>query len=123
MPAAVVTGTQWGDEGKGKIVDLLAAGAVVVVRCHGGNDAGHALVVDGAKTILNLIPAGVLHPGRICVMGPGMVIDPEVLVGEIDALRRRGYLGDDRWLRISEQAHLIMPYHRAIHRAPQPLRA
>ena len=122
MPAAVVTGTQWGDEGKGKIVDLLAADADVVVRFHGGNNAGHTLVVDGQKTILNLIPAGVLHPGRICVMGPGMVIDPEVLVGEIDALRRRGYLGDDRWLRISEQAHLIMPYHRAIDRARERLR-
>jgi len=122
VPAAVVTGTQWGDEGKGKIVDLLAADADVVVRFHGGNNAGHTLVVDGEKTILNLIPAGVLHPGRICVMGPGMVIDPEVLVGEIDALRRRGYLSDDRWLRISEQAHLIMPYHRAIDRARERLR-
>ena len=122
MPAAVVTGTQWGDEGKGKIVDLLAADADVVVRFHGGNNAGHTLVVDGQKTVLNLVPAGVLHPGRICVMGPGMVIDPEVLVGEIDALRRRGYLGDDRWLRISEQAHLIMPYHRAIDRARERLR-
>src|SRR5437867_3894224 len=122
MPAVVVTGTQWGDEGKGKIIDLLAADADVVVRFHGGNNAGHTLVVNGEKTILNLIPAGVLHPGRICVMGPGMVIDPEVLVGEIDALRRRGYLGDDRWLRISEQAHLIMPYHRAIDRARERLR-
>ena len=122
MPAAVVTGTQWGDEGKGKIVDLLAADADVVVRFHGGNNAGQTLVVDGQKTVLNLVPAGVLHPGRICVMGPGMVIDPEVLVGEIDALRRRGYLGDDRWLRISEQAHLIMPYHRAIDRARERLR-
>ncbi|TMA56595.1 MAG: adenylosuccinate synthase [Deltaproteobacteria bacterium] len=122
MPAAVVTGTQWGDEGKGKIVDLLAEDADIVVRFHGGNNAGHTLVVDSQKTILNLVPAGVLHPGRICVMGPGMVIDPEVLVGEIDALRRRGYLGDDRWLRISEQAHLIMPYHRAIDRARERLR-
>jgi len=122
MPATVVIGTQWGDEGKGKVVDLLAADADLVVRFHGGNNAGHTLVVDGKKTILNLVPAGVLHPGRICVMGPGLVIDPEVLVGEIDALRARGYLTDDRWLRISEQAHLIMPYHRAIDHARERLR-
>jgi adenylosuccinate synthase len=122
MPATVVIGTQWGDEGKGKIVDLLAAGADVVVRFHGGNNAGHTLVVNGEKTVLNLIPAGVLHPGRICVMGPGVVIDPAVLTGEIDALRARGYLAEDAWLRISEQAHLIMPYHRAIDRARERLR-
>jgi adenylosuccinate synthase len=122
MPATVVIGTQWGDEGKGKIVDLLAADADVVVRFHGGNNAGHTVVVNGEKTILNLIPAGVLHPGRVCMMGPGVVIDPEVLVGEVDALRARGYLAEDRWLRISEQAHLIMPYHRAIDRARERLR-
>jgi adenylosuccinate synthase len=122
MPATVVIGTQWGDEGKGKLVDLLAADADVVVRFHGGNNAGHTLVVDGRKTILNLVPAGVLHPGRLCMMGPGLVIDPAVLVAEIDALRARGYLSDDRWLRISEQAHLIMPYHRAIDHARERLR-
>src|SRR5438445_232705 len=122
MPATVIIGTQWGDEGKGKVVDLLAAGADVVVRFHGGNNAGHTLVVNGEKTILNLVPAGVLHPGRICMLGPGVVIDPEVLVGEIEAQRKRGYLAEDRWLRISEQAHLIMPYHRAIDRAGERLR-
>jgi adenylosuccinate synthase len=122
MPATVVIGTQWGDEGKGKLVDLLAADADVVVRFHGGNNAGHTLVVDGQKTILNLVPAGVLHPGRLCMMGPGLVIDPAVLVAEIDALRARGYLAEDRWLRISEQAHLIMPYHRAIDHARERLR-
>ena len=122
MAATVVIGTQWGDEGKGKLVDLLAADADVVVRFHGGNNAGHTLVVDGQKTILNLVPAGVLHPGRLCMMGPGLVIDPAVLVAEIDALRARGYLAEDRWLRISEQAHLIMPYHRAIDHARERLR-
>src|SRR5882672_4194715 len=122
MPATLIIGTQWGDEGKGKIVDLLAADADVVVRFHGGNNAGHTLVVNGEKTVLNLIPAGVLHPGRICMVGPGVVIDPEVMVGEIEALRKRGYLTDDRWLRVSERAHLIMPYHRAIDRARERLR-
>src|SRR2546428_7206488 len=122
MPATVVIGTQWGDEGKGKIVDILAADVDIVVRFHGGNNAGHTVVVKGEKTILNLVPAGVLHPGRICMMGPGLVIDPEVLTGEINALRARGYLADDAWLRISEQAHLIMPYHRAIDRARERLR-
>jgi adenylosuccinate synthase len=122
MSATVVIGTQWGDEGKGKLVDILAADADVVVRFHGGNNAGHTLVVDGKKTILNLVPAGVLHPGRLCMMGPGLVIDPAVLVAEIDALRARGYLAEDRWLRISEQAHLIMPYHRAIDHARERLR-
>ncbi len=122
MPATVIVGTQWGDEGKGKVVDLLAADADVVVRFHGGNNAGHTLVVNGEKTVLNLVPAGVLHPGRICVLGPGVVIDPEVLVGEIEGLRARGYLAEDRWFRISAQAHLIMPYHRAIDRARERLR-
>jgi adenylosuccinate synthase len=122
MPATVVIGTQWGDEGKGKIVDLLAARADMVVRFHGGNNAGHTLVVNGEKTVLNLVPAGVLHPGTICVMGPGMVVDPDVLVREIDALRARGYLADDRWLRLSEQAHLILPYHRSIDHARERMR-
>jgi adenylosuccinate synthase len=122
MSATVIVGTQWGDEGKGKIVDLLAADADLVVRFHGGNNAGHTLVVNGEKTVLNLVPAGVLHPGRVCMLGAGVVIDPEVLVGEVDALRARGYLADDRWLRVSEQAHLIMPYHRAIDRARERMR-
>jgi adenylosuccinate synthase len=122
MGATAVIGTQWGDEGKGKIVDLLAADADLIVRFHGGNNAGHTLVVAGAKTILNLVPAGVLHPGKICVMGPGMVVDPEILIREIDALRARGYLTDDRWLRLSEQAHVIMPYHRSIDRARERMR-
>ena len=122
MSATVIVGTQWGDEGKGKVVDLLAADADVVVRFHGGNNAGHTLVVNGEKTVLNLVPAGVLHPGTVCVMGPGMVIDPAALLGEIDALRARGYLTQDDWLRVSEQAHVIMPYHHAIDRARERLR-
>ena len=73
MPATLVIGTQWGDEGKGKVVDLLAADADVVARFHGGNNAGHTLVVNGEKTVLNLVPAGVLHPGRVCMLGAGLV--------------------------------------------------
>jgi adenylosuccinate synthase len=122
MAATAIIGTQWGDEGKGKVVDLLAARADMVVRYHGGNNAGHTMVVNGEKTILNLIPSGVLHPGKVCVLGAGMVIDPQVLVREITALRARGYLAEDRWLRVSEQAHLIMPYHRAIDHARERLR-
>ncbi len=122
MAATAIMGTQWGDEGKGKVVDLLAARADMVVRYHGGNNAGHTLVVNGEKTVLNLIPSGVLHPGKVCVLGAGMVIDPEILVREITGLRARGYLGEDRWLRVSDQAHLIMPYHRAIDHARERLR-
>jgi adenylosuccinate synthase len=122
MAATAIIGTQWGDEGKGKVVDLLAARADMVVRYHGGNNAGHTLVVNGEKTVLNLIPSGVLHPGKVCVLGAGMVIDPAVLVREIGALRARGYLAEDRWLRVSDQAHLIMPYHRAIDHARERLR-
>jgi adenylosuccinate synthase len=122
MRATAVIGTQWGDEGKGKIVDLLAADADMIVRFHGGNNAGHTLVVGGEKTILNLVPAGVLHPGKVCVMGPGMVVDPEVLIREIDALQARGLLRDPAWLRVSEQAHVILPYHKAIDKARERMR-
>ncbi len=122
MSTTAIIGTQWGDEGKGKVVDLLAARADMIVRFHGGNNAGHTLVVNGEKTVLNLVPSGVLHPGKVCVLAAGMVIDPKVLVGEIDALRARGYLAEDKWLRISEQAHLIMPWHRAIDHARERLR-
>src|SRR5262245_62972765 len=93
MAATAIMGAQWGDEGKGKVVDLLAERADMVVRYHGGNNAGHTLVVNGEKTILNLIPSGVLHPGKVCVLGAGMVIDPQVLVREINSLRARGLLG------------------------------
>ena len=122
MPAVVVVGAQWGDEGKGKIVDILAADADIIVRYQGGNNAGHTLVVDGQKTVLHLVPSGVLHPGKVCVIGNGVVVDPAVLLTEIDALRRRGYLLDDTLLKISDRAHLIMPYHRAIDLARERLR-
>jgi adenylosuccinate synthase len=122
MPAVVVVGAQWGDEGKGKVVDILAEHADVIVRYQGGNNAGHTLVVDGRKTILHLIPSGVLHPGKVCVIGNGVVVDPAILITEIDELRQRGYLPHDDLLKISDRAHLIMPYHRLIDQARERLR-
>lgn len=114
MSNIVVVGAQWGDEGKGKLVDLLTERADVVVRYQGGNNAGHTLVVHGVKTVLHLIPSGVLHRGKTCVIGNGVVIDPTVLVQEIDDLRERGFLGDDSLLRISDRAHVIMPWHKLL---------
>jgi adenylosuccinate synthase len=122
MPAVVVVGAQWGDEGKGKVVDILAEHADIVVRYQGGNNAGHTLVVNGHKTVLHLVPAGVLHTGTVCVIGNGVVVDPGVLFTEIDELRQRGYLADDGQLRVSDRAHLIMPYHRSIDLARERLR-
>jgi len=117
MKTVAVVGTQWGDEGKGKIVDLLAADADVVVRFQGGNNAAHTLVVDGEKFILRLIPAGALHPGKVCVIGNGTVVDPLALAEELAALRARGRFTDASLLKLSCDAHMVMPYHRAIDRA------
>jgi len=109
----VIVGTQWGDEGKGKIVDLLAEFADIVVRFQGGNNAGHTMVVDGEQFISHLVPSGILQ-GKTCLLGNGMVVDPEVLVEELDNLNNRGIdVGPDR-LKISEKAHIIMPYHKHI---------
>ncbi len=114
MPNVVVVGAQWGDEGKGKIVDLLTSQADVVVRFQGGNNAGHTLVVGGEKTVLHLIPAGILHPGKSCVIGNGVVLDPAVFVMEIDRLKQKGFLKDDAQLVLSLDAHVIMPWHKQI---------
>jgi adenylosuccinate synthase len=114
MSNVVVVGAQWGDEGKGKIVDLLTQDADVVVRFQGGNNAGHTLVVGGEKTVLHLIPAGILHPGKSCVIGNGVVLDPAVFVMEIDRLKQKGFLKDDGQLVLSLDAHVIMPWHKAI---------
>jgi adenylosuccinate synthase len=110
----VIVGAQWGDEGKGKVVDLFTEFADLVVRYGGGNNAGHTLVVDGQKIVTHLVPSGVLRPGVICVLGDGMVIDPKVLVDEISALKQRGLLAQDKDLVIGAGAHLVMPYHREI---------
>ena len=109
MPGIVIVGAQWGDEGKGKITDLLAEQADAVVRFQGGNNAGHTIVRDGEQWKLHLIPSGILYPGKRCVIGNGVVIDPKVLIDELDALRARRV--DVGGLRISANAHLIMPYH------------
>ncbi len=114
MNSLVVVGAQWGDEGKGKIVDFFAEQADVIVRFAGGNNAGHTIVVRGEKTILHLIPSGILHPGKIGVLGNGMVVDPAVLLEEIEGLRRRGVRLTSKNLFISDRAHLILPHHRRI---------
>jgi adenylosuccinate synthase len=114
MANVVVIGTQWGDEGKGKVVDLLTAHASRVVRFQGGNNAGHTLVVDGEKSIFHLIPSGILYPDKRCLIGNGVVVDPEVLLEEIKGLFERGIKVDPQRLGLSERAHLIMPYHKAI---------
>jgi adenylosuccinate synthase len=117
MKTVAVVGSQWGDEGKGKIVDLLAADADVVVRFQGGNNAAHTLVVNGEKFVLRLVPAGALHQGKTCVIANGTVVDPIALIEEIDNLKRRGRLHDDSMLKLSSEAHMVLPYHRAIDRA------
>jgi adenylosuccinate synthase len=109
MPGTAIVGAQWGDEGKGKVTDLLAERADVVVRFQGGNNAGHTIVRDGEEFKLHLIPSGILYPDKLCVVGNGVVIDPKVMIGELDGLRRRGV--SDANLKISANAHLIMPYH------------
>ena len=117
MKTVAVVGTQWGDEGKGKIVDLLARDADIVVRFHGGNNAAHTLVVDGEKFILRLVPAGALHPGKVGVIGNGTVIDPGALIGEMDELKRRGKVVNEDSIKLSYEAHIVFPYHRAIDQA------
>ncbi|HUN78019.1 MAG TPA: adenylosuccinate synthase [Solirubrobacteraceae bacterium] len=109
MPGIVIVGAQWGDEGKGKIVDLLAQDSDAVVRFQGGNNAGHTIVRGEQEWKLHLIPSGILYPGKRCVIGNGVVIDPKVLIEELDSLRARRV--DVSGLRISANAHLIMPYH------------
>ncbi|HUO69970.1 MAG TPA: adenylosuccinate synthase [Solirubrobacteraceae bacterium] len=109
MPGIVIVGAQWGDEGKGKVTDLLADRADAVVRFQGGNNAGHTIVRNGEVWKLHLMPSGILHPGKPCVIGNGVVIDPKVLTEELEELRRRGV--DTSGLKISANAHLIMPYH------------
>jgi adenylosuccinate synthase len=115
MPGVAIVGAQWGDEGKGKVTDLLAEQADLVVRFQGGNNAGHTIVRDDEVFKFHLVPSGILYPGKTCVIGNGVVVDPGVLTDEIDGLRRRGI--DIGGLRISANAHLIMPYHKLLDHA------
>ncbi len=117
MSSVIVVGTQWGDEGKGKVVDLLSESADFIVRFQGGNNAGHTLVVENKKFILHLIPSGILHRTKTCCIGNGVVIDPGVLLGEIEKLRSHQLQVDPNNLVISGQAHVIMTYHREVDNA------
>ena len=117
MANVVVVGTQWGDEGKGKVVDLYAENADVIARFQGGNNAGHTLVVKGEKTVLHLVPSGILHDHKICIIGNGVVIDPPILLQEIEDLQRRNLFPPHSELFVSENAHVIMPYHQKIDEA------
>jgi adenylosuccinate synthase len=114
MASVVIVGAQWGDEGKGKIVDLLTQYADTVVRFQGGNNAGHTIVLQGEKFVFHLIPSGILYKNKKCIIGNGVVLDPAVLIEEIAELKRRGFLKNDSQLMISEETHLILPYHRKI---------
>ena len=114
MANVVIIGAQWGDEGKGKVVDIYTEHAQQVVRYQGGNNAGHTLVVGDETIVLHLIPSGILHPGKRCVIGNGVVLDPKIFLGEIEGLKKKGYLKDDQQLVVDSNLHVIMPWHKAI---------
>src|SRR5512137_2886340 len=114
MANVVVVGAQWGDEGKGKVVDIYTEYADDIVRYQGGNNAGHTLVVGSEKVVLHLIPSGILHEGKRCIIGNGVVLDPEVFIKEITKLKESGRIKDDSCLLLSESLHIIMPYHKRI---------
>ena len=111
MANVTIIGTQWGDEGKGKVVDLYALDANVIARFQGGNNAGHTIVIKGEQSIFHLIPSGILHDNKICIIGNGVVVNPKVLLQEIDGLTTRGVMPPNTKLYVSEKAHVIMPYH------------
>ncbi|NTW61060.1 MAG: adenylosuccinate synthase, partial [Nitrospirae bacterium] len=121
MPVLVVVGAQWGDEGKGKIIDLLTERADVVARYQGGHNAGHTVVVGMDEFILHLIPSGILHKGKKCIIGNGVVVDPAALIEEMDGLLKRGIRFEQNLL-VSRNAHLIMPYHKALDVASERLK-
>jgi adenylosuccinate synthase len=113
----IIVGAQWGDEGKGKVVDLYSSQTDYIVRYQGGNNAGHTLVVGGKKTVLHLIPSGVLHPNKVCLIGNGVVLDPQVFFKEIESLQASGVFqgaSPESRIHISERTHLILPYHRLL---------
>src|SRR3990172_8508645 len=120
MPAIVVIGGQWGDEGKGRTVDLLARDASVIARYSAGNNAGHTIINDMGLFALHLVPAGIFYPDKTCLIGNGLVIDPRVLLEEIDTLEQRGVSTERLFL--SDRAHVIMPYHPLIDQLDEKLR-
>ncbi len=117
MASLIVIGTQWGDEGKGKIVDLLTENSDYIIRFQGGNNAGHTLVIGDQKVVLHLIPSGILHNDKLCIVGSGVVVDPEVLLSEIDELKEKGHKVSPETIMVSDRAHVIMPYHKIIDHA------
>ena len=123
MSNMVIIGAQWGDEGKGKIVDLLAPEVGAVVRFHGGNNAGHTVIVGGKKYVLHLIPSGILHPGTLCLIGNGVVMDSAVICSEMDTLAEKGVDVSPSSLKISYKAQIIMPYHRVLDQARESYKA
>lgn len=123
MPTTVIIGAQWGDEGKGKIVDMLSQQSKLIVRFQGGNNAGHTLQVAGKKTVLHLIPSGILHPQTLCLIGNGVVLDPSVFLKEVDELTQNGVAADPAHLGISRKTHLILPYHKTLDMVRESSRA
>ena len=119
MTVVVLVGAQWGDEGKGKVIDFLAQDAQVIIRHQGGNNAGHTVYTGEDSFILHLIPTGIINPGTECVIGHGVVVDPEVLWEEIQTLQAKGIDAGPGRLRVSGSAHVIMPYHRQLD-GPRP---
>ena len=117
MPGIIVVGSQWGDEGKGKVIDVFSAQADFVVRYQGGANAGHTLVVNGVKTVLHLVPSGILHPKTTCVIAAGVVLDLEEVVNEIRSLKKAGMITNPEQLKISDQATVLLSYHRALDQA------
>ena len=121
MKSIVVVGAQWGDEGKGKVVDYLAGSFDYIARCAGGHNAGHTVIFNGNRFVLQLIPCGILRPGKHAVIGSGVVVDPAALVAEIETLAKAGISVKGR-LPISNRAHLIFPYHRELDKAAEGAR-
>jgi adenylosuccinate synthase len=121
--ALAAVGAQWGDEGKGKIVDWLGVSVDLVVRFQGGNNAGHTLVVNGEKSVFHLVPSGILQPGTVNLIGPGVVVDPRVLLRELDELKTKGVLKDPARIRVSGRAHVILDWHVALDKARDEARA
>ena len=116
MPNTILMGAQWGDEGKGKVIDVLTSQADVIVRYQGGSNAGHTVIAEGKKYVLHLIPSGILHEGKQCVIGNGVVMDPFDLLTEMEMLRGHGISTDGR-LFISDRTHMVMQWHRALDKA------